>query len=130
MASVSVSSPAPVAAETDSTLSKRSARAPTSSVLGRSDLLTATIRWGTVLARAMAASSSAVSSREPSSTSRARDACFAAARLRSTPMVSTASPPSRMPAVSMSRRSTPPTVTFSSTVSRVVPAMSVTIARS
>ena len=40
------------------------------------------------------------------------------------------SPPSRMPAVSMSRRSTPPTVTFSSTVSRVVPAMSVTIARS
>lgn len=34
------------------------------------------------------------------------------------------------PAVSMRRSSTPPTVAFSSTVSRVVPAMSVTMARS
>ena len=101
-----------------------------STARGRSALFTATSRLGTWRARAMASRSASVRGREPSSTSRARDACFAAVRLRSTPMVSTASPPSRMPAVSMSRRSTPPTVTFSSTVSRVVPAMSVTIARS
>ena len=43
---------------------------------------------------------------------------------------STASAVSRMPAVSMSRRSTPPQVTVSSTVSRVVPGMSVPMARS
>ena len=50
--------------------------------------------------------------------------------ISSTPSASTASPPERMPAVSMSRSSTPPQVTVSSTVSRVVPAISVTMARS
>ena len=47
-----------------------------------------------------------------------------------TPMASIRSPLSRIPAVSASRSSTPPTSTCSSTVSRVVPAMSVTMARS
>ena len=54
----------------------------------------------------------------------------AALRLRSTPSCSTASPVSRMPAVSVSRSSTWPSSNFSSTVSRVVPATSVTMARS
>ena len=55
---------------------------------------------------------------------------IAALRLRSTPNCSTASAVSWIPAVSMSRRRVPPQVTVSSTVSRVVPGMSVTMARS
>mmetsp|Transcript_17138 Transcript_17138/g.47522 ORF Transcript_17138/g.47522 Transcript_17138/m.47522 type:complete len:275 (-) Transcript_17138:585-1409(-) len=54
----------------------------------------------------------------------------AAARERSTPKRSTLSTLSRMPAVSSSVRGTPPTTKPASTTSRVVPAISVTIARS
>ena len=66
----------------------------------------------------------------PSNSARIRSASSTAFFDRSTPSCSTRSSVSCRPAVSMRRSSTPPTVAFSSTVSRVVPAMSVTMARS
>ena len=74
--------------------------------------------------------SSWVSSLEPSQTNSTRSALSIACRERSTPMDSTASAVSRMPAVSRSRSRVEPSITVSSTVSRVVPGMSVTIQRS
>ena len=65
-----------------------------------------------------------------SDTSKISSAASMALRDRSTPSCSTASAVSRRPAVSTSRRRTPPQRTDSSTVSRVVPGMSVTMARS
>ena len=59
-----------------------------------------------------------------------RPAFSMALRLRSTPNRSTGSSVFRSPAVSMRRSSTPPSRTVSSTVSRVVPGMGVTMARS
>ena len=67
---------------------------------------------------------------EPSHTKIARSASSKALRERSTPMASRVSWVSRIPAVSVSRRRVEPTITVSSTVSRVVPGMSVTITRS
>ena len=66
----------------------------------------------------------------PSNTSSTTSALSAALRLRSTPICSTGSPPGVMPAVSMRCSGIPRRFTTSSTVSRVVPAMGVTIARS
>ena len=66
----------------------------------------------------------------PSTTARTRSAFSAADRLRCTPSFSTQSFVSRIPAVSISRSVMPPSLTRSSTVSRVVPGTSVTMARS
>ena len=76
--------------------------------------------------------SSSCSSRglEPSQTKSTRSASSTAFLLRSTPIASTVSEVSRMPAVSMSRSFVLPSMTVSSTVSRVVPGISVTITRS
>ncbi len=126
MASVSVSSPAPVAAETDSTLSKRppGRRRPAP---GRSDLLTATIRWGTVVSQRWRP-------RPPPSAPGSRPAPAgpempaSAARLRPHPWSH------GVAAVADARRVDEPQGANAahgdlfSTVSRVVPAMSVTIA--
>ena len=57
-----------------------------------------------------------------------KSASFNALRLRSTPIRSTTSSVSRIPAVSISWSGTPRTFTYSSIVSRVVPAISVTMA--
>ena len=109
---------------------KRTRSAAVSSTCGRSALFTSTSIRRARRAAAMASSSSRVSGAEPSSTSSASSARCAACCARSTPSRSTVSAASRMPAVSHRRSSTLPTSTFSSTVSRVVPAMSVTMARS
>ena len=74
--------------------------------------------------------SSGSSGTAPSTTASTSSAEAMALRLRSTPSCSTGSSVARMPAVSMSRSRTPPQSTDSSTVSRVVPGMSVTMARS
>ena len=76
------------------------------------------------------AKSSASGAALPSSTSMTSSARRMAARLRSTPRRSTVSAVSRMPAVSVRRRSCPPKRSFSSMVSRVVPGTAVTMARS
>ena len=60
----------------------------------------------------------------------ARSASSSACLERWTPSASTVSSVSRIPAVSISRSRVEPTMTDSSTVSRVVPGMSVTMARS
>ena len=57
-----------------------------------------------------------------------KSASFNALRLRSTPIFSTTSSVSRIPAVSINCKGTPRTLTYSSIVSLVVPAISVTIA--
>ena len=57
-----------------------------------------------------------------------RSASVNALRLRSTPIRSTISSVSRIPAVSINRKGTPLTLTYSSITSRVVPATSVTMA--
>ena len=106
MASHSAAMPAPVLADTASTLPNRFSSAALSSTQGRSLLFTTTSRWDALSATAMASSSCCSSGTEPSSSSSARDARCAALRLRSTPSRSTASPVSRMPAVSVSRSST------------------------
>ena len=61
-------------------------------------------------------------------TSKINSASASALRLRSTPIFSTTSSVSRIPAVSISFNGTPRTLTYSSITSRVVPAMSVTMA--
>ena len=58
------------------------------------------------------------------------DASFNLRKVRSIPIFSTTSSVSRMPAVSMNRNITPPRLSVSSIVSRVVPAISETIALS
>ena len=60
--------------------------------------------------------------------SKIKSASSNAFRLRSTPIRSTMSSVSRIPAVSTNFKGTPFTFTYSSIVSRVVPAISVTIA--
>ena len=57
-----------------------------------------------------------------------RSALFIFALLRSTPMASISSAPSRIPAVSMSLKRMPPIFSTSSIVSLVVPAMALTMA--
>mmetsp|Transcript_27156 Transcript_27156/g.69106 ORF Transcript_27156/g.69106 Transcript_27156/m.69106 type:complete len:341 (-) Transcript_27156:637-1659(-) len=74
--------------------------------------------------------SSAVHPSCASTTMSTMSAARAAARERSTPICSTLSTLSRIPAVSSSVSGTPPTTSPASSTSRVVPAMSVTIARS
>lgn len=128
--SPSASSPAPVAALTTHRWGKRLRSSSGAKARGRSDLLIRQMTRGAWAAWAMAASSSGERGAEPSSTSRARAAPSRAARLRSTPIRSTASSVSRRPAVSMSRSTTPPSRHRASTVSRVVPGTSVTMARS
>ena len=64
-----------------------------------------------------------------SRSSRTRSALLKASLLRSTPIASTTSDVSRMPAVSVSRRGMPRREICSSIVSRVVPGMSVTMLR-
>ena len=96
----------------------------------RSSLLMARIQCGARAASARMSGSTVSGVWLPSATTITRSALSTARRERSTPSRSTASSVSRMPAVSMSRSSTPPTTAFSSTVSRVVPGMSVTMARS
>ena len=122
------SSPAPVRAETVRTVSNGSSSGETAA--GRSDLLHRARLRGAHLAASMARRSSSVRGCEPSQTNRASSASRAACSERATPRASMASPASRMPAVSVRRSSTRPTRTGSSTVSRVVPAMSVTMTRS
>ena len=97
---------------------------------GRSDLLHRARLRGAHLAASMARRSSSVRGCEASQTNRASSASRAACSERATPRASMASPASRIPAVSVRRSSTRPTRTGSSTVSRVVPAMSVTMTRS
>ena len=63
-------------------------------------------------------------------TSKTRSDCSMAFFERSTPIFSTLSSVSLMPAVSISFNGTPDTLTYSSITSRVVPATSVTIALS
>ena len=75
-------------------------------------------------------SSSGVKGTAPSERKRTSPASSSAARLRSTPIRSTGSSVSRSPAVSMSRSNTPPRLHRSSTVSRVVPGIWVTMERS
>ena len=85
-------------------------------------------------ARAIASTSRAASSSVVgwlwSHSTKISPASSMAFRERSTPSFSTGSSVFRRPAVSMSRRGTPPSSHRSSTVSRVVPGMSVTMARS
>ncbi|CAG5925587.1 Uncharacterised protein [Streptococcus pneumoniae] len=64
------------------------------------------------------------------STSRTKSASLRAFFERSTPICSTMSSVSRIPAVSINLRGTPLMLTYSSMTSRVVPAISVTIALS
>ena len=78
----------------------------------------------------MISMSSSVTSPPPSTTAITSSARSMASRLRCTPSRSTASSLSRMPAVSHRRSVREPRRSFSSMVSRVVPGMSVTIARS
>ena len=61
-------------------------------------------------------------------TKRIKSASLNALRERSTPIFSTISSVSRIPAVSTSLNGTPRTLTYSSHTSRVVPATSVTMA--
>ena len=130
MAASRASRPCPSRAERDSTVPSSASREAGSHCRGRSALFCTAITRGTARAIRMTSRSSSVRGREPSSTSRASSASAAARRARSTPRRSTGSEASRIPAVSMSRSRTPPAVAFSSTVSRVVPATSVTMARS
>ena len=74
--------------------------------------------------------SSGVRRTVPSTIRRMSSACSMACRERSTPIRSMGSSVSRRPAVSMRRRVTLPSSTRSSTVSLVVPGISVTMARS
>ena len=73
-------------------------------------------------------SSSAVSGSLWFRTSKIKSASANALRLLSTPIRSTTSSVSRIPAVSINLSGTPRTLTYSSITSLVVPAMSVTIA--
>ena len=66
----------------------------------------------------------------PSTTKRMSDARSVSAKARSTPMRSTVSAVSRIPAVSDRFSTTSPSTTLSVITSRVVPSMSVTMARS
>ena len=85
---------------------------------------------GASSAASIARRSSSVRGRESSTTNRATSQSFAASTERSTPIFSMTSSVSRMPAVSTRRTRCRPSVTVCSTVSRVVPGMSVTITRS
>ena len=71
-----------------------------SSLCGRSDLLTTAMAEGTVRAAFITSRSSAVSASPPLKTARTRRDASAARRARSTPSCSTVSPVSRIPAVS------------------------------
>ncbi len=123
------SMPAPVSADI-STFGVCGDRSWTSTTTGRSVLLMTTMA-GLSAIRSTICQSSAVSGTLPSTTSKARSACANAARLRSTPMSSARSRVSlRMPAVSTSTRGMPFRFSVSSSVSRVVPGMGVTMARS
>ena len=73
-------------------------------------------------------SSSSVNASELFTIKSMRSASFSTFLERSTPIRSTISSVSRIPAVSTRRRGTPRTLTYSSIISRVVPATSVTIA--
>ena len=75
-------------------------------------------------------SSSLSSGLEPSKRAKTKAASLTICRAFSTPIFSTTSSVARMPAVSIMRRGTPPTLAYSSMESRVVPGISVTIARS
>ena len=77
-----------------------------------------------------ASSRTASSPRDKSVIPNTISASFIFLNVLSIPIFSTTSSVSRMPAVSMKRKSTPPMLSVSSTVSRVVPATSETIARS
>ena len=89
-----------------------------------------TMPFGAASACAMTSRSSSVISPLPSTTAMTSSALLIAARLRSTPRRSTSSSVSRMPAVSIRRSVRRPMRSFSSIVSRVVPGIAVTIARS
>ena len=122
------SSPLPSLAQMGSTQSK--GRSASSTTWPRSALLRNAMALGASRARSMASRSSSVRGWEPSQTNSTRSARWAVSLDRSTPRASTVSTVSRMPAVSMSRSRKDPTWTDSSTISRVVPGMSVTMARS
>ena len=96
----------------------------------RSCLFKIAIASGASSAAPIARRSSSVSGLESSTTNSAASQSFAASIERSTPIFSITSCVSRMPAVSTSRTRCRPSVTVCSTVSRVVPGMSVTITRS
>ena len=96
---------------------------------GRSDLLTTRIA-AFPRARSRSRRSSSPSGSLPSSTARTSSARASASCERRTPSRSTTSTVSRRPAVSSRRTGMPRTLTNSSSTSRVVPGIGVTIARS
>ena len=96
---------------------------------GRSILLR-TMNKGLSHSRCNRDMSSALSSQLRSRMRRMRSDLFIASWDLRTPSASTGSPGCRIPAVSIKRTGTPPSTAISSTVSRVVPGTSVTIARS
>ena len=95
-----------------------------------SDLFKTAIADGAFFARLIINLSSSVSSHELSNTAITSPASAAAFSALSTPIFSTLSSVSRIPAVSQRRKTALPTFTRSSIVSLVVPAISVTMARS
>ncbi|CIV70182.1 Uncharacterised protein [Streptococcus pneumoniae] len=98
-------------------------------VSGRSVLLSRIMRLVSWLI-SRSCLSCAVSGSLAFSTSRTKSASLRAFFERSTPICSTMSSVSRIPAVSINLRGTPLMLTYSSMTSRVVPAISVTIALS
>ncbi len=98
------------------------------------DVLASTVSSGPPKPMARSSSetrwSCSVKRSEPSNTSKTTSALSAAARLRCTPICSTGLSLGVMPAVSMRCSGMPRRLATSSTVSRVVPATGVTIARS
>ena len=96
---------------------------------GRSDLFRRTIAFLPLINEKISSSLSS-NAAEESKTARIRSAFSARLLARSTPIFSIRSPVCLIPAVSASRRERPPRRIFSSRESLVVPAISVTIARS
>ena len=124
------STPAPVFAETWTILGlPPNSRVNRSRNIGRSDLLRA-ITGLLSLARFKKWRSSQSKSAAPSTTTTNRSASAIARCVRSTPMLSIRSVDSRIPAVSVNITGNPLRFMCSLRVSRVVPAISVTMARS
>ena len=95
---------------------------------GKSVLLSRRILFFSLLCSKIIWSSS-VRGRLKSRSTRTKSACCMISLERLTPICSTMSSVSRIPAVSMMRRGTPSMVIISSMISRVVPSISVTMAR-
>ncbi len=126
----SESSPSRVRALSSTTASKPRGSSSGDSRRGRSHLFITATAWRARLAAAQVSPSASASGCEPSYTARAKSALSAASSARRTPRRSASPSALRSPAVSVSLTSTPPSRAFSSIVSRVVPGLAVTMARS